>query len=102
MWTWSESQMLELNLTGNQLFHTINIFKNNLKARNNWQNDFKAAVKGFHIYKTASKPSEIEPLTLYHDEDNPYNMFSIKVCKFDVRSVFRTKSNIYDVAFLQR
>ena len=44
---------------------------------------FHAAVKGFHVYKTNWKPQDGELLKCTHEEDNPYDIFSMKVCKPD-------------------
>ena len=42
---------------------------------------FSAAVRGFHVYKMSWKPEEEEILESLHEENNPYDVFSIKVCK---------------------
>ena len=42
---------------------------------------FSAAVRGFHVYKMSWKPEEGEILECLHQENNPYYVFSIKVCK---------------------
>ena len=44
---------------------------------------FSAAVRGFHVYKSIWQPKEGESLECSHEEDNPYDMFSIKVFKKD-------------------
>ena len=41
----------------------------------------RAAVRGFHVYKMSWKPKEGEILECLHEENNPCNVFSIKVCK---------------------
>ena len=50
---------------------------------------FNAAVRGFHVYKTNWKPQDIELLTCTHEEDNPYDTFSMKVCKPDFDEIVR-------------
>ena len=42
---------------------------------------FSAAVRGFHVYKMSWKPEEGEILECLYEENNPYDVFSIKVCK---------------------
>ena len=42
---------------------------------------FNDAVRGFHAYKTNWKGGEL--LKCSHEEDNSYNIFSMKVCKPD-------------------
>ena len=42
-----------------------------------------AAVKGFHVYKASWSPKEDELLECFHEKDNPYDWFSIKVFKPD-------------------
>ena len=42
---------------------------------------FIAAVRGFHVYKMSWKPEEGEILECLYEENNPYDVFSIKVCK---------------------
>ena len=42
---------------------------------------FSAAVRGFHVYKSIWNPEEGEVLMCYREESNPYDSFSIKVCK---------------------
>ena len=44
---------------------------------------FNAAVKGFHVYKTNWKPQDQDLLKCTHKEDNPYDIFSMKVYKPD-------------------
>ena len=42
---------------------------------------FIAAVREFHIYKMSWKHEEGEILECLTEENNPYDVFSIKVCK---------------------
>ena len=42
---------------------------------------FNAGVRGFHVYKTNWKPQDGELLKCIHEEDNSYDIFSMKVCK---------------------
>ena len=42
---------------------------------------FSAAIRGFHVYKSSWQPKELELLECLHEDDNPYDIFSIKVCK---------------------
>ena len=44
---------------------------------------FTAAVRGFHESKTNWKLQDRKLLKCTHEEDNPYNIFPIKVCKPD-------------------
>ena len=44
---------------------------------------FNAGVRCFHVYKTNWKPQDGELLKCTHEEDNPYDIFSMKVCKPD-------------------
>ena len=44
---------------------------------------FSAAVRDFHVYKASWKPKEDELLECFHEKDNPYDLFSIKVFKPD-------------------
>lgn len=48
---------------------------------------FSAAVRGFHVYKRNWKPEEGELLKSSHEEDNPYDMFSMKVCKLSTGQI---------------
>ena len=40
---------------------------------------FSAAVREFHVYKMSWKPEDGETLECLYEENNPYNVFSIKV-----------------------
>ena len=42
-----------------------------------------AAVRGFHVYQASWKPENREVLQCMHEKNNPYDMFSIKVCKLN-------------------
>ena len=42
---------------------------------------FSGAVRGFHVFKMSWKPEEGETLECLHEENNPYNVFSIKICQ---------------------
>ena len=42
---------------------------------------FSAAVRRFNLYKMSWKPKEGEVLECLHEENSPYDVFSIKVCK---------------------
>ena len=42
---------------------------------------FSTAVRGFQVYKISWKPEEGKILECLHEENNPYDVFSIKVCK---------------------
>ena len=42
---------------------------------------FSTAVRGFHVYKISWEPEEGKILECLHEENNPYDVFSIKVCK---------------------
>ena len=44
---------------------------------------FTAALRGFHVYKINRKPQEGELLKCAHEVVNPYDMFSVKICKPD-------------------
>ena len=44
---------------------------------------FNAAVRDFHICKTNWKPQDRELFKCIHQEENPYEIFSMKVCKPD-------------------
>ena len=48
---------------------------------------FTAAVRGFHVYKINWKPQEGELLKCAHEVDNPYDMFSMKICKPDSNEI---------------
>lgn len=48
---------------------------------------FTAAVRGFHVYKTNWKPQEGESLNCIHEENNPYDVFSMKICKPDTNEI---------------
>ena len=48
---------------------------------------FSAAVRGFHVYKINWKPREGELLKCAHEFDNPYDMFSMKICKPDSNEI---------------
>ena len=48
---------------------------------------FTAAVRGFHVYKINSKPQKGELLKCAHEVDNPYDMFSMKICKPDSNEI---------------
>ena len=43
----------------------------------------EAAVRGFHVYKTTWKHQDGELLKCTHEEDNPHDIFSMKVCRPD-------------------
>ena len=47
---------------------------------------FSAAVRGFHFYKSIWQPIEGELMDCLHEDDNPYDIFSIKVFKKDFPS----------------
>ena len=42
---------------------------------------FSAAIRGFHVYKTSWKPVENEKLQCFYEDNNPYDICSIKVCQ---------------------
>ena len=42
---------------------------------------FSATARRFQVQKSIWKPEEDEKLMCYHEVGNPYDMFSIKVCK---------------------
>ena len=44
---------------------------------------FTAAVRGFHVYEANWQSQDGESLKCTHEEDNPYDIFSMKVCKLD-------------------
>ena len=44
---------------------------------------FSAAVRGFHVDNNIWKPEESEKLMGYHEEGNPFDTLSVKVCKPD-------------------
>ena len=48
---------------------------------------FTAAVRGFHVYKINWKPQEGELLKCAYEVDNPYDMFSTKICKPDSNEI---------------
>ena len=54
-----------------------------LKEGNEANENFVSSgtVRGFHMYKSNWKPEEGEKLMCYHEDGNPYDMFSMKVCK---------------------
>ena len=42
---------------------------------------FSAVVRRFHVYKMSWQPEEGEILEYLHEENNPDDVFSIKLCK---------------------
>ena len=48
---------------------------------------FSAAVRGFNVYKINWKPQVGELLKCAHEVDNPYDMFSMKICKPDSNEI---------------
>ena len=44
---------------------------------------FNAAERGFHVYKTNWKPKDGQLSEFTHEENNPYDIFSMKVWKPD-------------------
>ena len=48
---------------------------------------FTVAVRGFHVYKINWKPQEGDLLKYAHEVDNPYDMFSMKICKPDSNEI---------------
>ena len=42
---------------------------------------FSVTVRGFHVYKMSWKLEKGEILECLHEENNPYDVFSIKLCK---------------------
>ena len=44
---------------------------------------FSAAARGFHVYQASWKPENGEVLQCMHEKNNPYDMFSMKVCKLN-------------------
>ena len=48
---------------------------------------FTAAVRGFHVYKIKWKPQDGELMKCAHEVDNPYDMFSMKICKPDSNEI---------------
>ena len=43
--------------------------------------EFTAAVRGFHYYKAFWNPVTNQKLSCAHEENNPFDMFAIKVCE---------------------
>ena len=43
--------------------------------------EFVSAVRGFHHYKKYWQPEGNETLDCGHEENNPYDYFSIKTCQ---------------------
>ena len=50
---------------------------------------FTATVRGFHVFKTNWEPQDRELLKRTHEKDNPYDIFSMKVCKPDSDEIVR-------------
>ena len=46
---------------------------------------FSVAVRGRHVYKMSWKPQEGKILECLYEENNPYDVSSIKVCKSNNR-----------------
>ena len=44
---------------------------------------FNAAIRGFHVYKINWKPQDGKLLKCTYEEDNPYDIFPMNVCKPD-------------------
>ena len=44
--------------------------------------EFTSAVRGYHYYRTFWKPQPNQILNCYQENDNAFNRFAIKVCKF--------------------
>ena len=44
---------------------------------------FSPAVRCFHVYQASWKPKNSEVLRCMHEKNNPYHMFSMKVCKLN-------------------
>ena len=48
---------------------------------------FNAAVRSFHVHKTNWKSKDGELMKCTHEENNPYDIFSMKVCKLDSNKI---------------
>ena len=44
---------------------------------------FTASVRGFHVYRASWNLKEGECLNCFHEENNPYDIFSVKLCTSD-------------------
>ena len=43
--------------------------------------EFTAAVRGYHYYRRFWKPELSQKLNCFFEEDNPFDLFAIKVCE---------------------
>ena len=43
--------------------------------------EFTAAVHGFHVYMRHCQPVENDELVCYHDAENSYDIFAVKICQ---------------------
>ena len=43
--------------------------------------EYTAAVRGYHYYRRFGVPKRSQKLFCYHEPDNPFDEFAIKVCK---------------------
>ena len=43
--------------------------------------EFTATVHGYHYYRRFWKPEPLQKLNCFFEEDNPFNLFAIKVCE---------------------
>ena len=47
----------------------------------------QAAIRGYHVYKAIWKPMEAETLLSEYEENNPHDLFAIKVCRIPDKTI---------------
>ena len=47
----------------------------------------QATVRGFHFYKSIWAPTESEVLSCEYEENNPHELFAIKTCQKNGRTI---------------
>ena len=57
--------------------------------------EFTAAVRGYHVYRSYWVPQEKQQLLCYHEKDNPFDRFAIKVCVSNEKTVGHLPMEIY-------
>ena len=50
--------------------------------------EFTAVVRGFHYYRKIWNPKPRQILNCYHETDNAFDLFAIKVCEMDSENPF--------------
>ena len=61
--------------------------KEQQKVKQKWQKNITFTVKGFHFYRASLNPNECGCLNCFHEENNSYDILSIKICTLDSKII---------------